>query len=75
MGVLHGHRQAGVTEDLLKRRERATAHHVPGGEVVSEIVEVEVLDLGGLDGVLEWVRMLPAGQTLPTCRPGSWLRT
>ncbi len=41
MRVAHGHRQRGVTEDLLKGGHRATAHQVPRGEVVSEIVEVE----------------------------------
>jgi hypothetical protein len=42
-----------VTEDLLRGRQRATTHDVPGSEVMAQIMEVKVVDLRLVDGILE----------------------
>jgi hypothetical protein len=53
VGVAHGHRQRDVTEDLLQRLKAAVPHDEPRGDMVATVVEVEVVELGLGNGVLE----------------------
>ena len=45
--------KGGVTKNLLQRGERSPTHHVPAGERVAQVVEVEVFELGSRNGILE----------------------
>jgi hypothetical protein len=51
--VPQGHLDVGVPEDLLQRRQRAAPHDVPARKVVAHVVEVNVVELGVGDRVLE----------------------
>src|SRR6266404_5327928 len=63
MAVPHRHRQGLVTKDLLERRERASVHDPPTGEVVARVVEAELgVELGCLHRLLEG---LPDGPDWP----------
>jgi len=42
-----------MAEDLLEGEQIAAAHHEPAREVVAQVVNVEVGQPRGLDGILE----------------------
>ena len=71
MGVAQGHLDVLVAQDLLERLQPAAAHHEPGGEVMPRVMEVEIAEPGGLDGVLERAADLPRPPDRPSRGPGS----
>jgi len=50
VGVAHHHRQRRVPEQVLHLLERSAALDRPGREGVPQIMKVEIVQLGALDG-------------------------
>jgi hypothetical protein len=64
VSILHGHLDIGVAQDFLKGLQAPTSHHVPGGEVVPQVVEVEVIELGVCHGpVADFLNSTGAGNS------------